>query len=162
MPCSWHPGGDLALEPDRGGEGVVEPVEDAHYPVAHGFDDAAAAVADRLPDEVEVPVDPTVGGGVADPFIQLRGAFEIAEQEGDMTDGEARRCVTAGAGWRIGLWESGANSHRRQAMLRTSSRPHEDAAKHPEAAAAFAACDAVKLCRCERFAAGLPDRLLNR
>jgi hypothetical protein len=31
--------------------------------------------------------------------------------------GEVRRCVTTGAGWRIGLWELGASSRRRQATL---------------------------------------------
>jgi hypothetical protein len=63
-------------------------VEGAHHPVAHRLDDAPAAPADLLPDEVEVAADPAVGGRVADALIKLRGALEVAEQEGDVADGQ--------------------------------------------------------------------------
>jgi len=81
------PAGDLVLERDRRAERVVEPVEGAHHPVPHRIDDAAAA-ADRLPDEIEMPADPAVGGRVAEPFVQPGGALQVAEQERDVADGE--------------------------------------------------------------------------
>jgi len=63
------PGRDLALQPDGRAERVIEPVEGAHHPIPHRLDDAAAAAADGLPDEIEMPVYVAVGRCVAESLV---------------------------------------------------------------------------------------------
>src|SRR5438552_10567611 len=74
---------------NRGGDAVVRRLEGRHHGIPNGLHDGTPFGGDDLLKQSEMFVDEIEGDKVADTFIKLGRAFEIAEQESKTQDFEA-------------------------------------------------------------------------
>src|SRR6202040_645327 len=74
---------------DRGGDAAVRRLEGRHHGIANGLHNCTPFGGDDLLKQPEMLVDEIEGDEVANTFIKLGRAFEIAEQESKAQDLEA-------------------------------------------------------------------------